>query len=302
MRTSITASCLLMCGLAAPAADVVVVPADGKELSGALAAAIAQLPQGGVIQLQAGLYRVARPLDPAGADNITIQGRGAATVVQFHDSYFGPDDRWIANTTDQQDGWTLQDFTFDGNALRSPPQCDRDKIIKLRGDHFTVQRLTVRNEAGRGFATILGDDQRWLNCTFTNIGTNAGDSSVVHPGNRQLHASRVLVSGCMGDLGDHKTTFVDAVASDLVVTGNVIRGGKTGVILSWWDGTPGHAVISGNILLSAGRACRATRQRNAGEYVSVVVTGNVLTGPLENQFGRGFIDQGNTLHAPRSAR
>lgn len=292
--------CAIALLLAAPyaTADTVVIPADGKELSGAMAAAIGSLRHGGVIQLEAGTYTIARPLDPAGADNITIQGRGRATVVQFHQRYFGPDDRWIMNVTDQQDHWTFRDFTFDGNSRFSPEVCDRDKIIKLRGDHCTIERLTVRNEAGRGFATILGNDQRWLHCTFNDIGTNAGDSSVVHPGNRDQHAYRVLVSGCMGDLGPNKTTFVDAVASDVLVTNNAIRGGKTAVILSWWKGVPENAVISNNILLSSGRACRLNRKRETGEYVSVVVTNNVMTGPLANQFGAGFVDSGNSLKEP----
>lgn len=278
--------------------QVVSVPADGAELSGALAKAIGQLPNGGTIQLEVGTYVVARPLDPAGRDNITIQGRGDRTIVQFHPKYFGSDDRWIINVEDNQDHWTFRDFTFDGNARFSPKVCGRDKIIKLKGDHITIERVTVQNEAGRGFATILGDDQRWLNCTFNNIGTNAGDSSVVHPGNRDQHAYRVIVSGCMGNIGPYKTTFVDAVASDIVVSNNVVRGGKTGVILSWWKGKPENAVISNNVLLSSGRACRLHRKRKTGDYVRVVVSGNVLTGPLQNQFGEGFVDSGNTLTKP----
>ena len=251
IATSVTAS----------AEDVVVIPANGTELSGAMAKALEQLPRGGTIQLQAGTYTVTRQLDPVGIDNITVQGAGSRTVVQFGREYFGPKDRWIMNVDDKHDHWTFRDFTFDGNGRFSPEVCDRDKIIKLRGDHFTVHRVTVQNEAGRGFATILGDDQRWLNCNFNNIGTNATDSSVVHPGNREYHAKRVLVSGCMGDLGPHKVTFVDAVGSDLVITNNVIRNGKTGVILSWWKGKAENAVISNNILLSAGRACRVNKKK-----------------------------------------
>lgn len=279
-------------------ARTVSIAADGSELSGALATAMGQLPEGGTIQLEAGTYVVARPLNPGGRDNITIQGRGDQTIVQFHPKYFGSDDRWIMNVADNHDHWTLRDFTFDGNARFSPDVCARDKIIKLKGHHFTIERVTVQNEAGRGFATILGDDQRWLNCTFNNIGTNAGDSSVVHPGNRDQHAYRVVVSGCMGNIGPYKTTFVDAVASDIVVSNNVVRGGKTGVILSWWKGNPENAVISNNILLSSGRACRLNRKRKTGDYVCVVVSGNVLTGPLQNQFGPGFVDSGNTLRKP----
>lgn len=278
------------------AGDIVVIPA-GAELSGAMAKALEQLPRGGTIQLQPGTYTVTRQLDPVGIDNITVQGAGSRTIVQFGREYFGPKDRWIMNLDARHDHWTFRDFTFDGNSRFSPEICDRDKIIKLRGDHFTVQRVTVQNEAGRGFATILGDDQRWLNCNFNSIGTNATDSSVVHPGNRDYHAKRVLVSGCMGDLGPNKVTFVDAVASDLVISNNVIRNGKTSVILSWWKVPPENAVISNNILLSAGRSCRVNRKK-PGEFRSVVVTNNVLTGPLENQFGRGFIQSGNTLRQP----
>lgn len=281
--------------------ETVVIAADGQELSTKLTQAIARMSGGGTIVLDAGEHIVARPFDPGGVDRVTIQGRGAATVVRFHREYFGSDDRWIMNVTDQHDHWTLRDFVFDGNAQFSPEVCDRDKIVKLRGDHFTIERVVVRNEAGRGFATILGDDQRWLNCTFENIGTNAGDSSVVHPGNRDYHARRVLVSGCMGDLGPHKVTFVDAVASDLLVSNNAIRGGKTGVILSWWTSQAENAVIANNILLSSGRSCRLNRKK-PGEFRSVVVTGNVLTGPLENQFGSGFVDVGNTLRPPAKKR
>lgn len=283
--------------LAAQANDVVVIPADGTELSTAMAKALGQLASGGTIQLKAGTYTVSRPLDPAGIDNITLAGVGNQTVIQFGRQYFGPKDRWISNVDEKHDHWTLRDFTFDGNDRFSPEICDRDKIIKLRGDHFTVQRVTVRNEAGRGFATILGDDQRWLNCNFNNIGTHATDSSVIHPGNRDYHARRVLISSCMGDLGTNKVTFVDAVASDVVISNNVIRNGKTGVILSWWKGVPENAVISNNILLSAGRSCRVKKQK-PGEFPSVIVTNNVLTGPLENQFGRGFVQSGNTLRPP----
>lgn len=289
-------------GSAVSGSEVVTIPADGKELSGQLALAIAKLPRGGTIQLETGTYVVARPLDPSGADHITIQGNGPRTVVQFHQSYFGPDDRWIMNVKDEHDHWTFQDFTFDGNSRFSPEVCDRDKIIKLRGHHCTIQRVTVQNEAGRGFATILGDDQRWLNCTFNDIGTNAGDSSVVHPGNRDQHAHRILVSGCMGNLGLNKTTFVDAVASDVIVSNNVIRGGKTAVILSWWKGVAENAVISNNILLSTGRACRLNRKRKTGEYTSVTITNNIMTGPLTNQFGSGYVESGNTLKQPLRVR
>jgi hypothetical protein len=290
---------LLVTAATCVAQDVVRIPADGREFSTALTTAIRQLPGGGTVQLEAGTYVVARPCDPGGADNITIQGVGPRTVIQFHQRYFGKDDRWIMNVTDQHDHWSFREFTFDGNSRFSPKVCDRDKIVKLRGDFFTVERVTVQNEAGRGFVTILGDDSRWLNCTFNNIGTNAGDSSVVHPGNKFLHAHRVLVSGCMGDLGrGHKTTFVDAVASDVIVTNNVIRGGKTGVILSWWKGAPENAVISNNILQSSGRSCRLNRKRKQGEYPRVVITNNVLVGPLQNQFGTGFVDSGNTLTEP----
>lgn len=299
--TTLLSFAVLAGSLFPPETATVVIPCDGRELSTAMARALMQLPAGGVIQLEAGHYTVARPLDPAGADGITVQGRGTATVIRFHEKYFGPDDRWIMNVTDDQDRWTLRDFVFDGNAGFSPDVCGRDKIIKLRGNHFMIERVVVQNEAGRGFATILGDDQRWLNCTFNNIGTRAGDSSVVHPGNREQHAHRVLISGCLGNLGPHKTTFVDAVASDVIITNNAIRGGKTGVILSWWDGIPENAIIANNVLLSAGRSCRTNRQRS-GEYLSVVVTGNVLTGPLENQFGTGFVASGNTLRPPAHLR
>ncbi len=298
LRIGFAWTCLVLGGVPVPAqTNSVVIPPDGTELSGALARAISRLPRGGTVQLQAGTYTVSRPLDPGGVDNITLQGVGSQTVVQFGRGYFGSKDRWIMNVEDKHDHWTLRDFTFDGNNQFSPEVCDRDKIVKLRGDHFTVERVTVRNEAGRGFATILGDDQRWLNCNFNNVGTHATDSSVVHPGNRDYHAKRVLVSGCIGDLGPYKVTFVDAVASDLVISNNIIRNGKTGVILSWWKGVPENAVISNNILLSAGRSCRVKKQK-PGEFPSVIVTNNVLTGPLENQFGRGFVQSGNTLRAP----
>lgn len=270
----------------------------GGDLSVAMGRALERLPAGGVIQLEAGEFVVASPLNPRGVDRITVQGRGAGTVIRFHPEYFDPDDRWIINLEEKHDHWTFRDFVFDGNNKHSPPVCGRDKIIKLRGDHCTIERLTVRNEAGRGFATILGDDQRWLNCHFQNIGTHAGDSSIVHPGNRNQHAHRVLISGCTATLGAAKVTFVDAVASDLIVTGNIVRGGKTAVILSWWKGRAEHAVINGNILLSRGRACRLNRQRSDGEFAFVVVTNNVMTGPLQNQFGSGFVASGNSLKPP----
>lgn len=298
VRQLVAASALLIGAIAPTFADdpnTVVIPADGKELSTQMGLALGRLRTGGVIQLEAGEYTVARQLDPAGIDHITIRGRGSRTVIKFAKNYFDNDDRWIMNLDDDHDHWIFEDFTFDGNSKYSPEVCDRDKIIKLKGNYCTIQRVTVRNEAGRGFATILGNHQRWQDCNFYEIGTHATDSSVIHPGNKNFQARRILVTGCVGNLGINKVTFVDAVASDVVVTNNVMRGGKTGVILSWWKGKPENCVISNNILINTGRSVRLNRKRK-GEYPAVIVTNNVMTGPLDNQFGKGFVNSGNTLY------
>ena len=84
----------------------------------------------------------------------------------------------------------------------------------------------------------MGDNQRYENLNFYGTGCRATDSSIIHPGNIGNNAHHVEIVNCKAFSGNpetgryNRTTFYDAQASDVLVKGCEVRGGKKGFILA----------------------------------------------------------------------
>jgi len=226
---------------------------------------------GGTIFIPAGIFKIGSQVDPDGVSNITIRGVGNASILKFADNYRDNDSRWLFNQDNisqnpspdkYHNNWSLMDFCFDGNAYNMGPftavdDCRRDKIVKLFGNNFQCSGLFIKDEAGRGFITWLGDQQVYDRCIFNNIGVGASDSSVLHPGNSNSPASNVVISNCVGictapyQVGSmilNATAFVDAVTTkNLSIVGCAFSGGENAMLVSWHNDTDcNNVTISGN--------------------------------------------------------
>lgn len=243
------------------------------------------------IVFPAGTFLVSSQIDPNGADNVTIRGQGASTVFKFAANYNGNAQRWINNTTLAHNDWTLRDFAFDGNESNmGAGEVTRDKIVKLKGDRFRMERTYWYNEAGRGVLTISGDKLWILNNGFNLIGCRTGgatypsDCSILHPGQAAAPSTNVEVRGNVS-LGDanasNQTTFIDAVvANDGVFADNIGYGDNQGMLLTWDAADCARVKIHGNQFTSLGYALRLYTSAAAGANTlkGVSIVNNDLSG------------------------
>src|SRR5581483_383759 len=132
----------------------------------------------------------------------------------------------------------------------------RDKIIKLKGDRFVMERVRVQNEGGRGLITIGGDHIRLLDITCDRMGVRSGgatpasDSSCFHPGNESNPASHVVMTGniCLGSADDttQHTCIDPLITNDGLFSDNISVGDNVGMNLTWTDHDLTRVRISNN--------------------------------------------------------
>lgn len=227
--------------------------ADGSSNdAGAINAAIQQLaskPEGGIIWFPKGRYWI-NPQELSGNQkqlfsqfsNIEFAGAGSDQTEWMISPSFSDENHRLFYHERQHSckSWCFRDILFNcqGDRIDESKECFRDKLIKVFVSDFKVQDCVFKNEPGRGLFTVLGDHQYYKNCSFYGTGCRATDSSIIHPGNIASNANHIEIINCRAISGDpeasayNRTTFYDAQASNVLIKGCEIKGGKKGFILA----------------------------------------------------------------------
>lgn len=266
---------------------------------------------GGIVYIPKGTYIVGGPQVSAGTNTSSSQryalqppvpaginppivfvGEGLASIVKIKSSTYAS---LFNNTIATCNGWGFENFVIDGNRANqvsynsggASEGNNRDKLIKLKADDFFFRRMIVKDEAGRGVATILGNRSSCIDCRFDSIGANnssnepASDSSIWHPGNAGDAATGSTVTGNLVTNSGEYCTFVDAVGSDFIISGNAVSDCNKAVIISWSAGSAKNATIVGNVFTSRDdRAIHVYSNTTNKTYTfsNLLIDGNVLIG------------------------
>ncbi len=242
------------------------------------------------IAIPAGIYKIDSTITTNGEEGIRIFGVGSSSVLKLANGYNENADRLFFNLDDDHNNWRFESFVIDGNASNmGSDECRRDKLIKMKGQNVFFSGIIIRDEAGRGGVTWVGDNQSYVDCKFINIGSLALDSSVLHPGQGANPVSNVIVSNCIFDTPDaidggyYQLTGIDAIIQDnCTVTGCTINGGNKGIIFSWGEYDSNNITITGNSIRSGKAQGIHFYKTDSGDSSNaiedIVISGNILKG------------------------